>query len=550
MKEQKGISRVAIIIDVVIGLVIVAIGGYLILANGSAKKNTTPTPETEQGQEVITEITAKEKTEIKEYLKKFAYVAIMGETESTQTHETMSQDVAMIYMATENIDVTYSTIQDTNANTSNTNTTTLNESSATNTVEDDRITMNIGNTTQSNTTATESNTLSNTTSSNLTTTTNTQTQNPFGISETEIQNAVFEMFGQKLDNLSQILSEVSTEHEISEVNITQMQDIAKSNDIYTALFNVCILTKEQKQAGININGLNSYTIQAKFEKNDNPKYSEYKLSSINITTKTVPTAYHESYVNEKCGVIDNNGIVVLEAKYKKIEIPNSYIGLFICYTDDNSKPTILNEKGIEQFTDYDSATLITATGENGITWNENNVMIVEKDGYYGVTDFKGNIIYDVEYEEIKPLGYQVNRLVLTKNGKQALADTEGNFISGFEYSKIGILGVDFETSAMVTSTRTEEQVLALMQTNDYTLGLSSTGTYYILETEGVNEEEPIMNTFANSYDLTLGTSWQLVALATDTPKNNTITLTTGQVITLENQKPVYTKQLESQTATE
>ena len=296
--------------------------------------------------------------------------------------------------------------------------------------------------------------------------------------------------------------------------------------------------------------MDSYAVQAKFEKNDNPEYSEYKLSSINITTKTTPTAYYETYVDGKCGVIDNNGMVILDAKYSAIEIPNSYIGLFICSTEGSTAPTILNEKGIEQFTEYDSVNLITATSGTESSWTEDNILLTEKDGYFGAIDFKGNVIYDVIYEEIKPLGYEPERLVLTKSGNKILADTKGNIISNGTYSKIGILGIDFESSALVTATRTQEDVINLMQQDDYVLGLTTAGTYEILETKNVNEATTIMNKNANSYGLTIGTNWQLVALDLSVPVQNVITLENGQTITLVNQKPVYTKQLTSQTATE
>ena len=89
-----------------------------------------------------------------------------------------------------------------------------------------------------------------------------------------------------------------------------------------------------------------------------------------------------------------------------------------------------------------------------------------------------------------------------------------------------------------------------MQQEDYVLGLTTAGTYEILETKNVNEATTIMNKNANSYGLTIGTNWQLVALDLSVPVQNVITLENGQTITLVNQKPVYTKQLASQTATE
>lgn len=526
MKSQKGINNIAIIIGVIIGLIIVAIGGFLILSNGNKKETETPQIEQEQIEE-NTEITEEEKKEITAYLKKYAYVAIMGQTTTTGTHETMSQEAAMIYMSTSDIEPesdninnfnNTNTISNTvNANTLNTNTIGNTTTSNTNTIgntstlSDNRLTMDINSVGNS-----VANTVDNT-MSNIPTVPNNQTQNILGISENTIQNALFEMFGQKLDNLSQILQTEIIKQDLSEVYITQIQDLNKSNGIYTAVFDSCLVTKADKEAGTNIYGLDSYTIQVKFEKNEDPEYSAYKLSSITITLKTTPIAYHISYVDGKYGIIDNNGIVIIEAKYSKVELPNSYIGLFICYTDDTTQPIMLNERGIQQFKDYDSASLIKATAGTESSWNEDNIVLVEKDGYFGAVDFKENVIYDTEYDEIVPLGYEREKLVLTKNGSKALADTKGNILSDFAYSKIGILGVDFEPSVLVTQTRTQEEVLAMMQENDYILGLGSTGTYTILETKGANDTTPVMSTLAKAYEMTIGTSWQLAVLDNTIP---------------------------------
>lgn len=504
MKSQKGINKIAIIIGVVIGLIIVAIGGFLILSNGN-KTPQQPTVIEDEPQIEDTEITSKEQEEITEYLKKYAYVAIMGETTNV-THETMSQEAAMVYMATMGMEPE-TTINNLN-NTNNTSNTIVDS----NTLGDNRLTMDLNASGNTVTTNSIDNTLT-----NMPTVPNTQTQNVLGISEETIQNALFEMFGQKLDNLSQILQTEIITQELSEVYITQIQDLSKSNGIYIAVFNCCLVTKTDKDAGTNIYGLDSYTIQVKFEKNEDPEYSDYKLSSITITSKSTPLAYHISYVDGKYGIIDNNGIVIIEAKYSKVELPNSYMGLFVCYTEEGTEPIMLNERGIQLFKDYDSATLIKSSAGTESTWNEDNIILVEKDGYFGAVDFKENIIYDLEYDEIVPLGYERERLVLTKNGSKALADTKGNILSEFAYSKIGILGIDFEASTLVTQTRTQEEVLTMMQENDYILGPGATGTYKILETKAANDQTPIMSTFAKSYEMTIGTSWQLALLDNTIP---------------------------------
>ena len=49
--------------------------------------------------------------------------------------------------------------------------------------------------------------------------------------------------------------------------------------------------------------------------------------------------------NEKYGVINTNGNIIIEAKYDDIKIPNPEKAVFICYENDKTK--VLNEKGEE-----------------------------------------------------------------------------------------------------------------------------------------------------------------------------------------------------------
>lgn len=515
MKRQSGINMVAVIIGVIIGLIIVAVGGFLILSNGNDEPTVPPVTDEQPMED--NEITEDEKLPIENYLEKIAYVAINGElansTGATGTEtSTISQEQAMIYMATMDLEpegISGGNLNNTNTinNNGNNNLPNMNLSNANNITNNSLSNIPVTNTLNTNIVGnTIDNTLTNVGGNTLT------PQNTWPYSEETIQDALFEIFGQQLENLSQILQTTPIEDNIVLPRIIQIEDMTKSNGIYTVVYTACLPTAEDIQNGTNIYGLTQYSIQVKFEKNDNPLYSDYKLSTMNIVSETTPIAYHISYVDGKYGVIDNNGIVIIEAKYSRVVLPNSYVGLFICYTDDTTPPVFLNERGVTQFKDFDSASLIQATSDSEATWYEDNIILVQKDGFYGAVDYKGQVIYDVEYQAIEPLGYEREKLVLTKDGAQALADTHGNILSDFAYTEIGILGVDFDSTVLVTPTRTQEQVIEMMQQNDYIIGQSAAGTYTILETKSANEPVPaIMSTNAKEYQMTIGT-WQLALL--------------------------------------
>ncbi len=510
MKEQKGINVIAIVIGVVIGLIIVGVGGFLILSDNNEPEQTP----IENIEPVIedTEVTVDEKQLIKEeYLGYFASVAIAADDPMLDEASIMT-GVAVtrmwIDMEDEYAENTFNT--DVLNNLVNNNTVNnIGNSIVDNTLTNQVTTNNISN---------EINTNSLTNSiNNATVDTSLLPKFPDGTTvisrEADIQNAIFETFGQKLDNLSQILeaSWSSGSDENYNTTVLQLSDITKSSGIYTAIYTVCTPTEDDAASGTNLYGLPSYTIEAKFQKNENPTYSQYQLLSIDVVETTTPIAYHLTYVDGKYGVIDNNGIVILDAKYSKVVIPNSYIGLFVCYLEGVETPIILNERGIQQFKEYSTATLIEATAGTESTWIEQGVVLVQKDGYYGLVDYYGNIIYDLEYEGIAPLGYQRGKLVLTKEGSQALANTSGEIITDFLYEKIGILGIDFEPSVLVTAARTQEEVISMMEKEDYTIGLTASGTYTILETQDANTTTVVMSTLAKEYQMQIGT-WQLALL--------------------------------------
>lgn len=523
MKEQKGINAIAVVIGVLIGLLIVGIGGVLILSN----KEETEQPPVEEILPVIedAEVTEKEKQEIKkEYLGYFASVAIAAD-EAMLDEASIMTGVAVTRMwksmeneYNENAFNTGALENLANSNTVGTINNTIGNIVGNEIVNTTTTTLSTNNNVVTNNFSTDLN--MNTLTNNINSSSaeiSTLPKFPDGTTvlsrEADIQNAIFETFGQKLDNLSQILEaswSIASDEDYN-TTVLQLADITKSSGIYTATYIVCAPTENDISSGVNLYGLDSYTIEAKFQKNENPTYSQYQLLSIDVMETKTPIAYHLTYADGKYGVIDNNGVVILDTKYSKVIIPNSYIGLFVCYSEGIEAPIMLNERGIQQFKEYTTATLIEATAGAESTWTEQGVVLVQKDGYYGLVDYYGNIIYDVEYQAIAPLGYQREKLVLTKEGKQALANTDGEIITDFLYDKIGILGIDFEASVLVNATRTQEDVISMMEKDDYTIGLTASGAYSIIETNDANEVSVVMLTIAKEYQMQIGI-WQLALL--------------------------------------
>lgn len=172
------------------------------------------------------------------------------------------------------------------------------------------------------------------------------------------------------------------------------------------------------------------------------------LSSDSSASKLVSTTYFVINVNNKWGVIDNNGKTIIEPIYNEaIIIPNNKKPIFICaynanYGDGTYETKVLNAKGKEIFTEYNKVQALENYDENNNVWYENNVLLIEKEGKYGLINFDGKEILSPEYEKIYTLKGIENSLITVKNKKIGLVDDTGHEVIQNEYQEIKSLGKD------------------------------------------------------------------------------------------------------------
>lgn len=104
------------------------------------------------------------------------------------------------------------------------------------------------------------------------------------------------------------------------------------------------------------------------------------------------TTYFTVFANNKWGVIDNKGEVVIETNYDEmIVIPDNTKDLFICTYDANYengeyKTRVLDKKGKEILKDFEQVEAIENYDANSI-WYENQILKYKKDGKIGLIDF-------------------------------------------------------------------------------------------------------------------------------------------------------------------
>lgn len=173
------------------------------------------------------------------------------------------------------------------------------------------------------------------------------------------------------------------------------------------------------------------------------------------TTKV--SNYYPVFTNEKWGVIDQTGAIVIEPTYDEmITIPDSKMDVFICVEDINYetntyKTKVLNAKNKEIFNAYDFVEAIENTDAHNNMWYEEGVLKVKKGDFYGLINFSGKEILKPEYQEITALLGTKNSLLLKKEDKVGLCDNKGNIIIKPEYKEIKQIEENYQKGYIVVN---------------------------------------------------------------------------------------------------
>ena len=175
----------------------------------------------------------------------------------------------------------------------------------------------------------------------------------------------------------------------------------------------------------------------------------------NVVTST---DYFAAYQNNKWGVIDSSGKVVIDPGYSEmIVVPNSKEDVFLCtydvnYDDGTYKTKALNSKNQEIFTNYKQIEAISNMDENGNLSYNSKVLRVENNGKYGLIDMEGNEVLPCEYDEITGLQGVKNAILVLKDGSYGVASDEGKLIIPTSYAEIQGLGDEAVDGFIVKNT--------------------------------------------------------------------------------------------------
>lgn len=145
--------------------------------------------------------------------------------------------------------------------------------------------------------------------------------------------------------------------------------------------------------------------------------------------------YAKLYENEKYGVIDLEGNIIISPEYKDIVIINPEKDIFVCYEDDNNIK-ILNSKEEELFSGYENIQPIKLKNVASILCYEKTVLTYQKDGLYGLVDINGKKITKNIYDSIENLKGTEGKLLVSKNGKYGVININGKKLVDTKYDNI------------------------------------------------------------------------------------------------------------------
>lgn len=230
---------------------------------------------------------------------------------------------------------------------------------------------------------------------------------------------------------------------------------------------------------------------------DSPKTNE----------KTFALAYYTLYENEKWGVIDTRGNIVIEPEYEEmIIIPDNTKSVFICmenvdYSNSTFKSKAINEKRTQLFTNYEQVEVIYNHDENNNIWYESNILKVEKDGKYGLINLDGKEILACTQDNIEPLLGTKSVYITTTDNKKGLVDNMGKVIIENNYLEISALTSKYSNGFIVKNEQgkygviNNDKSIALEEKYDEISPVSENKMYVVKE----GNDLKIVNTEGESF---------------------------------------------------
>lgn len=156
-------------------------------------------------------------------------------------------------------------------------------------------------------------------------------------------------------------------------------------------------------------------------------------------------SYFKLYENEKYGVIDAKGNILVEPKYDMLTIPNPSKAVFIGYFNYNSEKgeyqtEVLNDKNEKILTEYEQVLPLMFKDASSEVPYEKSVLCYRENGKYGIINFQGKKITKAIYDSIESLLYKEGCLLVKQDDKYGIINIKGKEIIEVSYDSISADG--------------------------------------------------------------------------------------------------------------
>lgn len=195
------------------------------------------------------------------------------------------------------------------------------------------------------------------------------------------------------------------------------------------------------------------------------KYNRYK-QKFNYTIEQIGEEnYFLLMQNNKFGVINKNGDIVIDPIYDIIEMPNPSKDIFICKNNYNVDTgdyniQVFNQNREQILFQYYLVEAIPLNNVENNGYYEKSVLKYKSEGNYGLIDLNGNKITDPIFESIEGFEYKEGLLLVKKSGKYGIININGVTVVKEKYDEILCDGYYTENSkysnaGYIVGTRTD-----------------------------------------------------------------------------------------------
>lgn len=155
---------------------------------------------------------------------------------------------------------------------------------------------------------------------------------------------------------------------------------------------------------------------------------DYELLSVTEYT------YYPLEVEEKYGVINKDGTIVVNPDFDEVQIPNQDKAIFVVKKDGLSN--VINDKNEKLFTKFSEVTAVSGMSSIGEKIYNNTVLKYKENNKYGLLDFSGEKITEPIYEEMKSLDDKYGEILIKKDGKYGVINVKGVSLVSPKYDYI------------------------------------------------------------------------------------------------------------------